>query len=73
MKPIIQKVSFYPFSYSQLPRKGFYAIMRYNTVLHKWVIIGKQYGMEIDIIRYVRELNEDAGLITEDFIVGYEE
>ena len=47
--------------------------MRYNTVLHKWVIIGKQYGMEIDIIQYVRELNEDAGLITEDFIVGYEE
>ena len=47
--------------------------MRYNTVLHKWVIIEKQYGIEIDIIQYVRELNEDAGLITEDFIVGYEE
>lgn len=73
MKPIIQTVSFYPFSYHPLPRNGMFAIERYNILRHKWITVEKRFGVKSDIEDYVRELNEDCGIITEEFIVGYKE
>ncbi len=73
MKPIVQKVSFYPFSYHSLPKQGMFAIVRYNIIRHKWITLERKYGVKSDIEDYVRELNEDCGIITEEFIVGYTE
>lgn len=72
MKQIVEKVSFYPYSYVELSRKDWYAIIRYNTVFHKWITLERLHGEESSISEEVRKLNEDAGLITEEFIVGYE-
>ena len=73
MRPIIQKVSFHPFSYHSLPQKGMFAIVRYNIIRHKWITLEKRFGLKSDIENYVRELNEDCGIITEEFIVDYKE
>ncbi len=73
MKPIIQTVSFYPFSYHPLPQKGMFAIVRYNIIRHKWITLERRFGVKSDIEDYVHELNEDCGIITEEFIVDYKE
>lgn len=73
MTPIVDKLSFYPFSYHPLPKIGMYEIIRYNSVKHKWVRLEKRYGIKPEIEDYVHELNEGAGIITEVFIVGYKE
>lgn len=73
MKPIIEVISFYPFSYSPLPKEGMFAIRRYNIIKHRWIVIEKRFGLESDIADFVHGLNEDAGIIREEFIVGYRE
>ena len=73
MKPVIQKVSFYPYSYHDLPKKGYYAIIRYNIVKHKWIEISRRFGLESEVEQEVYELNEEAGIITEMFITNYKE
>ncbi len=73
MQPIIEKISFYPYSYYPLPKKDMFAITRYNIIYHKWVTLEKRVGIESEIVEYVHELNENVGIITEEFIVGYKE
>ena len=71
MKHLIKRISFFPFSYVSTPKQSLYAIIRYNIVRHKWIILEKKYGDESVIIDYVHDLNEESGIVEEDFIVGY--
>ena len=73
MKTIVETLSFYPFSFHPLPEQRKYAIERFNIVKHEWVTIEERCGDRSDIEDYVRELNEDGGIIKEQFIVGYED
>ena len=50
-----------------------FAIVRYNIIRHKWITLEKRFGLKSDIEDYVRELNEDCGIITEEFVVDYKE
>ena len=73
MKPVYQKISFYPFSFHRFPNNDQFAIVRYNIIKHRWIVIEKRNGSEQSIEEYVHELNEGAGIITEVFIIGYTE
>lgn len=73
MKPIIKKISFYPFSFCESPKKGYYIVRRYNIIKHKWITLERRFSTLEMIEDYVHDLNADAGIITETFIVGYKD
>ena len=73
MRPIIEKISFYPFSFNPIPKQEKFDIERYNIFKHKWIVIERRAGTQSEIEEYVHDLNLEAGIITEEFIVGYQE
>ncbi|MCF0117566.1 MAG: hypothetical protein HUJ61_05925 [Bacilli bacterium] len=72
MKPIFEEKSFYPFTYCD-HQNGYYEIMRYNIIKHKWISLKKIRSTQEWVEKYVYDLNSDAGIISERFIVGYKD
>ena len=50
-----------------------FAIERNNIIRHQWITLERKYCIKSEIEDYVRKLNEDCRIMTEEFIVGYEE
>lgn len=73
MKPIIQKVSFFPFCNRPSSQDGYYSIERYDITEHRWKTMGNRSGNKTEIEEYVHDLNKESGMVTEEYIVGYEE
>ena len=72
MQPIFETISFYPFS-SHVNLDGSYSIEKYDIVKHQWITIENRCGIKSEIDEYVRNLNIEAGKISERFIVRYME
>lgn len=71
MKPIIEKVFFYPYRTIFCEETGVYAIERYDSVKHQWIIMDCVTGEQHVAEEQVHELNMEAGKVEEAYIVGY--
>lgn len=73
MKPIIEKISFYPYCSTFCDETGAYTIERYESVKRQWIVVESATGEKPAIEKHVHELNMEAGKVEEAYIVDYTE
>lgn len=71
MKPTIEKISFYPYRTIFCEETGIYAIERYDSVKHQWIIMDCVTGEQHVVEEQVHKLNMEVGKVEETYIVGY--
>lgn len=67
MKPIVEKISFYPYRFTFCDKIGAYIIERYESVKHQWIIVDRGFGEKHEIEEHVHKLNMEAGKVEETY------
>lgn len=73
MKPIVEKISFYPYHLTFCNETGAYTIERYESVKRQWIVVERGFGEKHVIEEHVNKLNMEAGKVEEAYIVDYTE